>query len=303
MKKWYIILLMMMLLLISGCKKDGKEEAELIPESGNTVESIMEVMKPEAEAPEELTPTPTVETVPETTLTPTPTPTPVPTVVEAEIVEPEVIEESLLIAIDAGHQEHGNYDKEPNGPGSSTMKAKVSSGTQGVSTGLPEYKLNLQVAFKLRDELISRGYEVVMIRETNEIDISNSERAAVANNADADAFIRIHANGSDDHSIDGQITICQTPDNPYNGHLYSECRRLSDLVLQEMSAATGASANYVWETDTMSGINWAMVPTTIVEMGYMTNPQEDELMATEDYQYKLAKGIANGIDLYFGAAQ
>lgn len=204
-----------------------------------------------------------------------------------------------VVVIDPGHQGKGNSDKEPVGPGSETMKAKVAAGTTGRTTGVPEYEITLEVSLKLKERLEELGYTVYMTRETHDVDISNSERAILANDYNADAFIRIHVNGSEDTSVSGILTMCQTTNNSYNGSLYPDSRRLSECILDGVVNSTGGKKRSIIETDSMTGINWAMVPSTILEMGFFSNPEEELLLLTEEYQNKIVEGIAEGLDSYF----
>ena len=204
-----------------------------------------------------------------------------------------------VVAIDAGHQAKGNSEKEPIGPGSSTMKAKVAAGAEGISTKLPEYKRTLSVSQKLRRILEERGYKVIMIRESNDVNLSNAERAEIANKSGASIFVRVHANSLDNNSVHGTLSMCQTAKNPYNGNLHAKSYSLSKKITDYVCAATGFKNRGVQETDSMSGINWCTIPVTIIEMGFMSNPEEDQKMAQDDYQELIAAGIANGIDAYF----
>lgn len=203
------------------------------------------------------------------------------------------------VVIDPGHQAKANNEKEPVNPNGDMIKAKVTAGTKGRYSGMLESELVLDISLLLKDELVKRGYDVVLTRETQDVDISNVQRAKIANDLNADAFIRIHADGSLDESVEGVTTICQTKENPYNGDLYYKSFRLSSCLLENVCSETGAKKRYVNETDTMSGINWAKVPVSIIEVGFLTNKKEDLLLQTDEYREKIVIGIANGIDEYF----
>ena len=206
-----------------------------------------------------------------------------------------------IVGIDPGHQSE-NIDMsatEPNGPGSSTMKAKASTGTSGSFSGLPEYQLNLNVSLLLRDILEQRGYQVVMTRTDNDTAISNKERAELVASKGAEICVRIHANGDDSSGVSGALTMCPSQQNPYVSSLYDSSNRLSQCIVDSYCAATGFQNRGIIYTDTMTGINWSTIPVTIVEMGFMTNQNDDLKMADSSFQQTMAEGIANGIDAYF----
>ena len=207
--------------------------------------------------------------------------------------------EHRIIVIDAGHQTEGSSNPEPNGPGSEDMKAEVTWGAKGVATGQAEYELNLRVALILRDELIKRGYSVVMIRETNNVNISNMERALIANKYNAAAYVRIHANSWSEPDVHGALAISQSPSNPYCAAHYKESSLLSRCVLDAFCQETGHLNRGITETDNMTGTNWSEVPTTIIEMGFLSNPDEDRYMTYDIFRVDAAKGIANGLDTFF----
>ena len=216
---------------------------------------------------------------------------------------PTTTKKTYLVAIDAGHQRNQNTGKEPIGPGASTYKQKVSSGTYGPWSRLNEYELNLQVSLKLQKELEKRGYNVYMVRTTHDVNISNAERATMAANAGADIFVRIHANG-DDYSSAPNGALCYMPStsNKYlTSSVISGSRKLSKCIIDSYCASTGLKNLGLLEGDDMTGINWTKMPVTIVEMGFMSNQSDDLFMASAAGQTKIVTGIANGIDKYFNS--
>ncbi|MEM5768379.1 MAG: N-acetylmuramoyl-L-alanine amidase, partial [Bacillota bacterium] len=214
----------------------------------------------------------------------------------AELGGGSLLLEGCVIGLDPGHQAHANNELEPNAPGSSVMKKKVSSGTQGRFTRVPEYVVNLQVGLKLKARLEELGATVIMTRTTHDVNISNAERAQMMNEAGVDCWLRIHVNGNNDTTVNG-IGVYAPAKGTMNTNDASVQQRsvtLAQALLNPVIAATGAKNNGVPLQTNSTGFNWSSVPVCNVEMGYMSNEREDRLIVTDNYQNKIIDGLVQG---------
>ena len=242
------------------------------------------------------TPEPSLSTeIPEATAGPEET--------EEPTAEPYIPLAGLIIGIDAGHQAAANLDKEPCAPwgpeanpsvNNLTMKTKTTAGTEGKFTRVPEYVATLNISLKVRDKLEALGATVVMTRETHDVNISNIDRTNICNEAKCDVVVRIHCNGADNPDVSGvEAWIRGGGDGtPEYRELSEYERKLADELLAYFVNATDCVKRNVNKSDSYTGLNWSTVPSIILECGFMSNETEDNRLVSEEYQYKIADGIA-----------
>lgn len=203
----------------------------------------------------------------------------------------------VKIGLDPGHQRKGNPEQEAAAPGSPVTKNKVTSGEDGKNTGTPEYQVNLDVALKLRDLLEENGAEVVMTHETADVDISNQERAKMMNGAGVDLVLRLHCDGVDDSSVRGAMML--VPAGEHAEGFEQQSRAAGEAIFAAYLAATGARDRGIIARDDQTGFNWSTVPVCNIEMGCLSNGDEEALLISNDYQNQCAQGLLNGIADYF----
>ena len=214
---------------------------------------------------------------------------------EPNIEEPIVQEEvKYTIVIDPGHGPKVNSDMEPISPDSTIMKRKYGTGTVGNITGTMEREINLNVSLMLRDLLEKDGFIVIMTRTNHEVILSNIDRVNLANDNNADLMIRIHNDSHTNTEIHG-ASMLVPGDVGYASEIMDISRQYGEIILSTLVSEVGmANRGVITRTD-QTGFNWSKVPVMTVEMGFLSNPDEDKLLSTPEYQEKLAYALYLGI--------
>ena len=206
-----------------------------------------------------------------------------------------------VVVLDPGHDLRVNLRTEPIGPGSETRKILDGGGTRGTVTGIREADLNLAVGLRLRALLERAGIRVVMTRTTtSHTSMGNIARAQFANRAHAALFLRIHADGVSDPGVAGTHTLYPAFHAGWTDDVYAASRRAAVIVQRELVRALGFPDRGLQRRADFTGFNWSDVPVILVEMGFMTNPTEDRLLATQAYRERAAVGLCRGTLRFLG---
>ena len=200
-----------------------------------------------------------------------------------------------LVCIDPGHARRPNLTTEPIGPGSSIRKIKDGGGAPG------ERIVVLDVSLKLRRILEARGLRVAMTRTGPDFTLGaggNIDRARFCNVRRADLMLRVHADGSTDPRRHGAATLYPAWHRGWTDDVYGPSRRAAAIVQTALVRATGALNLGLLRRGDLTGFNWANVPVVLVETGFMTNPVERARLYSSRYQWRVARGLANGAERF-----
>lgn len=181
---------------------------------------------------------------------------------EPEPVEYTVQPRGLTVVLDPGH----------------------GGGQPGCVIGdLEEKDIAMSITQQLKGELELLGFDVVLTRSTD-ADVGLSERARIANETEGDCFVSIHCNSYEDDSVSGlECYYFRSEAGEQLAELISKATDESNIDTREVK-----EGNFQVLRETV-------MPSVLIEVGYMTNPEELASLVSQSYQQTLAQAIAEGI--------
>lgn len=193
----------------------------------------------------------------------------------SSVIDPDNPFEGKVIAVDAGH---GGDDP----------------GTTGIN-GTVESKLNLSVAFQLKQQLEDKGAEVVMTRSDESLAATKDEdwakRQATISKSGPDILVSIHMNSFSDSKMSGPLVLFLTGSE--------QGKKLAKYVQKGLNSELGPKNPGTSRSEDLKILKYGLQPSVLVECGYISNPQEEEMLNTQEYQLKVAKAICDGLIEYY----
>jgi len=181
------------------------------------------------------------------------------------------------VMLDAGHggQDAGAVSYNADG----TIKAK-------------EKDFNLDVTLRAKELLVAQGVDVHLIR-SEDVYVDYQRVGSIANDASVSLFVSIHTNSFTAEQAHGIETFGYLEAGSVSNGMTS--KRLSEILLEELIKQTGAHSRGVKDGKSLAVINSTRMPATLIEIGFISNPEECAKMMTEDYRQKLAQAVCDAV--------
>ena len=163
-------------------------------------------------------------------------------------------------------------------------------GAIGVNRLILEKTFNLNVANKVNAMMKNDPNVQIVLTRSGDTYPTLQQRVVMANNAKADMFISIHANAINSSTVRGIETF----------YYRTSSKSLADIFHNHLRAANSGSPNRGVKQASFYVIKNTTMPAILLEAGFLTNPEEEKLLASDAYQTRVAEAIVKTIDEYFG---
>ena len=190
------------------------------------------------------------------------------------------VDSQMRIVIDSGHSSIGNIKK---------------SNVDSRSAKNEEYDINFNIGLKLKEQLESNGFEVIMTKSKPNEYLSSTEIAKVGNESNADLVIKLHCNRDSDKNTNGAFALVPYQ-NQYNRNtLYKQSKLYGQTIIKEYCSEIGIKNRGLIDKNNLMTFNLSKVPVVLIGMGFLSNTHENSILSDEYSQQKVAKAIAKGI--------
>lgn len=202
----------------------------------------------------------------------------------------------IKIVLDPGHSKNPGTEKEKISPDSNEMKLKDTSGSVGLISKKNEYEIAMDVTLKLKELLEKDGYTVVLTKDNVENPLSSIERAEFGNRENANLMIRIHCDSFSNSNAKGASMLVPKQRGYITKEISEKSIEYGKNIIEEYTKKTGLNNRGLQYRSDLTGFNWSKIPVVLLELGFISNPEEDKFLSSEENINTIAEGIKDGIE-------